>query len=295
MRTKFGLLAAAVAVLSTAFAAGAQGGPPAEKFPRGTLVDAEGKRVEGGRLLEMLRAADFILVGEQHTSRCDHLAQARLLELMAFGGLRAAVGVEMVGVEQQRALDLFNQRRIPACRLDDALLWGENWGFDFNLYRPIFETAEAFDLPVVALNIPFYLAHMIAEGRIDPQTVLPRNLVPDPVIPPPPEQLARLSDEISLHQQMLGISDGEQALERFAYVQSLWDSQMAEVSLRAYARLERPVVVLAGKGHVERGYGIASRLRALAPGVRILSVLPWRGKEAPEPLDADLFFYCPGE
>lgn len=64
----------------------------------------------------------------------------------------------------------------------------------------------------------------------------------------------------------------------FIRVQSLWDTAMAERAVRAHKREGRPVVILAGGGHVEHGFGIASRLRALDPKAKSLLVMPVRGE-----------------
>ena len=96
----------------------------------------------------------------------------------------------------------------------------------------------------------------------------------------------------------------QKPFERFLWTQSLWDSAMAEEARHVH-RLEQrihaqrtpqdkigPLVILAGGGHVEYGYGIASRLSLLDPGSRILSVLPFSGK-IPDPRSADLFYEKP--
>jgi S1-C subfamily serine protease len=57
--------------------------------------------------------------------------------------------------------------------------------------------------------------------------------------------------------------------------------------------MRRPVVVIAGGGHVEHGWGIASRLATFDPQGQRLLVMPWRGGELPDKSEADLFFYCP--
>jgi len=53
------------------------------------------------------------------------------------------------------------------------------------------------------------------------------------------------------------------------------------------------VVVLAGSGHVEQGWGIAERLKAFDPEGEVLSVVPWRGPAGLGPSVSDVFFYCP--
>lgn len=90
-------------------------------------------------------------------------------------------------------------------------------------------------------------------------------------------------------------------LDRFMLIQSLWDSTMAEqaVEIRKSARLGRikqpaealpPMVILAGAGHVEYGYGIASRIKVFDPGARIVLVMPFSG-ESPDRGAADLYYY----
>lgn len=80
--------------------------------------------------------------------------------------------------------------------------------------------------------------------------------------------------------------------ERFMLVQSLWDSTMAEQAQTLRQSAGTPVVILAGVGHVEKGYGIAYRLRLLDPAARIIAILP-TDNLSPSAQDADLFFYSP--
>ena len=64
----------------------------------------------------------------------------------------------------------------------------------------------------------------------------------------------------------------------FLRVQSLWDTTMAEQAIRAHKQTGRPVVILAGSGHVEHGFGIASRLKKLDPRGATLLIMPVRGE-----------------
>lgn len=89
------------------------------------------------------------------------------------------------------------------------------------------------------------------------------------------------------------------ALERFLLVQSVWDSTMAEQAVLVRqrhqeqpVRAHRPLVILAGSGHVEFGHGIAHRLLTLDPQARILSIMPFSDR-LPESGAADLFYYSP--
>jgi uncharacterized iron-regulated protein len=90
----------------------------------------------------------------------------------------------------------------------------------------------------------------------------------------------------------------QNAFDRFLLIQSLWDSVMAEqarILLRSPEMRERgrgPMVILAGGGHVEYGYGIAHRLKVAEPEARVLLVMPF-SDALPDPKQADFFYYSP--
>ena len=91
----------------------------------------------------------------------------------------------------------------------------------------------------------------------------------------------------------------QEPFARFLLIQSLWDSTMAEQAVLVREKAARlapespgPLVILAGGGHVERGFGIAHRLSWLAPGSRVLSIMPF-SLERPAPGEADIFYYSP--
>jgi uncharacterized iron-regulated protein len=97
-----------------------------------------------------------------------------------------------------------------------------------------------------------------------------------------------LREEYEAHRGKLG---DQVDFEHFALVQSMWDSKMAFEAVRAARTLGRPVVIIAGAGHVE-SLGIPYRLQALGPELPVLAIQPWRGGKKPGN-DADAYFYCP--
>jgi hypothetical protein len=186
--------------------------------------------------------------------------------------------------------------------------------------------AEKFDLPVIALNIPrqtlvtFRDKGNMGLGEAD------RNALPRRIIPASPAQKAALAMQVGLHQSMRTADTPEAApkdapsagtqspgamprkppsmdemAEKFYLVQALWDSMMAEQALAWKERLARPMLILAGSGHVEHGWGIEYRLRTLDPKAACLSVMPVRDEAdfkaqtdaAQRPLPADqVYFHC---
>jgi uncharacterized iron-regulated protein len=254
-------------------------------------------RIAPAALAAAAAGARYVLVGESHDNACDHRAQAAVVAALADAGRPPAVGLEQVDVQRQPVLDRFSRGELDVASLPADLDWQAKWGVDFDRYRPIFAVAAARHLPVVALNLPAELVRAFGAkgaGGLPPEG---RALLPPEILPPPAEQEATLRRAFEAHHHdphaTAAGPGGEDPVARFARVQSLWDTTMAARAIDAARRLDRPVAILAGAGHVERGWGIESRLARLDPGGPVLSILPWRGGEDLDPADADLFFYCP--
>jgi len=294
--------------------------------PPGAFLSATAEPLPDAEIVRLARRADFILMGESHTNPCDHAVQTRLIEALAKSGQRFSIGLEMLPVTSQSVLDGFNAREITADDLDEEVGWEKLWGYSYALYKPIFELAEKFDIPVIGLNIPRQtLVTFRDKGNADLSTA-DRNALPRRIIPVSPAQKAALEMQVGLHQSMRTVGTPaatpkdtpaadtktpgvmpikppamNEMAEKFYLVQALWDSMMAEKALAWKEKLTRPMLILAGSGHVEHGWGIEYRLRTLDPKAACLSVMPVRDEEdfkaqtdtAQRPLPADqVYFHC---
>jgi uncharacterized iron-regulated protein len=273
--------------------------PPWDSPSPGSFLAADASLLPDSAVVDMARQAHFILMGESHTNPCDHAVQARLIEALAQSGHRFSIGLEMLPVTSQPVLDRFNERRITAADLGEEVGWEKLWGYSYALYRPIFELAERFDLPVAGLNIPRQTLVAFRDKGNAGLTQADRDALPRRIIPASPAQQKALEMQVELHQTMRAASQSEQAdapatkaqampgsppsmasmAEKFYLVQALWDSMMAEQALAWKDKLERPMLILAGSGHVEHGWGIEFRLRTLDPKAVCLGVMPVRGAE----------------
>ncbi len=257
----------------------------------GDLIDRDGRRFPLQALAAVGVQTDFILVGEGHKNECDHGVQARVVEAMALSPRPPAVALEMVAVDRQAVLDDFLAGRVPLSGLAEALDWKDRWGYGFEMYRPVFELALKHKLPLFALNVRPDVIRKVSRDGLESLSPEEAAELPSPVIPQPKEQEQFLLEAMRLHKGREQAGPAE--AERFMLVQSIWDTQMAMRSIMARRRFERPVVVLAGMGHVENGWGIASRLRKLDPAASFLLMAPWRGVGNFTPAAADSFFFCP--
>jgi uncharacterized iron-regulated protein len=242
-----------------------------------------------GGVVEHVRGQDYVLMGESHGSACDHEAQALFIQALCRSGFRPVLGLEMVGRNHQNVLDLFHARKMSVPELEKALAWESTWGHDFTLYQPVFAVARRFDLQLVALNMP-----LGASSRAGVALQAPAKVIPGPV-----GQKQALRRQFEMHEAMRAFGDKGMSLEDFLQAQFLKDSKMAEAAHKA--RMDHPgriVLVLAGSGHLEGGWGIESRLRDIDPRASILRVLPVRNFETINrgvDVQDGLFYYCPLE
>lgn len=290
------ILVLALALLLGACARPATGPPMTRTeapLPRpGQLILEPGRVLSAQDFVRQAANAAYVLIGESHTSPCDHQVQAGLLSALATGPRPPALGLEMVAEDQEAVLEDFNAGRIPLDQLEERLNWKENWGHAFDQYRPLFALARAHGLPVSGLNLPFAVVRRATREGMEALTPEERAHFPAVVIPPPREQETMLLEVLSQHKGNATAPDSGR-MERFFRTQAAWDTNMAERTADLRRRTGRPVVVVAGSGHVDHGWGIAHRLAVLDPGAEALLVSPWRGNEPWDQKAGDLFFYCP--
>lgn len=257
---------------------------------KGDLVSKYGDKIDFEKITEIAAGYDYILIGEGHRNPVDHKVQQDVLAALSSNGDGVSMGLEMVAVDMQTVLDDFGKGQVAVDALAEELEWSKRWGYPFPHFRKHFEIARRNSVPVVGLNVPTAITRKISKEGIDALTDDERALLPKEIVPPATAQRTFLDAVFGLHEKK--DPKDEQQRERFHLVQSIWDSKMAEEAVRIRKKYNWPVLVIAGSGHVEHGWGIAKRIRWYDPGARVLSIMPWRGGE----FDADagdLFFYSP--
>lgn len=261
----------------------------------------------GGSVLDAdafcrLQGAAYILMGESHTSPCDHQAQETLLALIGTSSQdlwphgKPVLALEMVATDRQAVLDRFNSQQIGLEALRRELDWDRTWGHPWELYAPVFQTARKAGLPLHAANVPQRLVELVRTRGLDAARAASRENrqhLPETIILPQPEQVEFLRKFFSRHSEVIKTRD-DAGFERFIRIQSLWDTAMAQNLVRLRGETGRPVLLLVGTGHVEHGWGVKRRLREFDPGAPVLSLLPARtAEELQEAAAGELRFPCP--
>ncbi|CAM2061372.1 hypothetical protein DSUL_60284 [Desulfovibrionales bacterium] len=191
----------------------------------------------------------------------DHEIQAHCLDILATTGPSPAVGLEMLDVTRQPALDLWNIGHLYTRTenyvleaLSQAVDWPKAWNHSFELYTSVFRVALRHRLPLYALNLPHALVRKVGFGGLEALSPEELRQIPNPIIMPHPVQRVSLKTIVK-HHQRLAKDKGRPVFDtdRFFLVQTLWDTKMATEALALRYRLSRPIVVLAGARHIGHG------------------------------------------
>ncbi len=235
-----------------------------EAPPLGVWSYAEKRFLSFGQFIDKLSDADLICVGENHDSDLHHHVQLRIIKGLFANDERLGVGMEMFQRPFQPALDRYVRGEIA----EDAFLkeseYRQRWGFDWSLYRPILEFSRKNQIPVAALNVPRELTQRLSKVGRDGLTA---------------EEKAQLGDidfHVKAHRdywferlaKMHGKTDiPQEQKERSYQVMTAWDGFMADSAARFQKeRGLRRMVLLAGSGHIDRGFGIPARAAKLTGG-----------------------------
>lgn len=260
---------------------GARAAEPAGCVPVGAWVypgSSEGR----GDVLEMLAERSVVLLGESHDEAEHHRWQLHTIAALFSRQPDMVLGFEMFPRRVQPVLDRWSKGELSEADFLREVDWPRIWGFDTELYLPLFHFARMHRLPMLALNVDRETSRRVAEKGI----AIPsgeREDVGDPA-PASSSYRDRLFAAFKEHrdsgQEEAG-ADSER-FSRFLQAQLFWDRAMAEAITGARRNGRRPLVVgIMGKGHVEYGQGVAHQLAAL--GVDdVATALPWHvGADCP--------------
>lgn len=209
---------------------------------------------------DVAAAADghrFVYLGESHDRARHHEMQAAIVEALVRRGRTVIVGFEMFTRPVQDELNPWTLGWLSEDEFIERSQWKTQWGFDYGLYRPIFEAVRRNRLPMVALNVPRDWVRAVGRGG-------PSALTPEQSSQVPPLYLAN-SDHRSVFEALMGGHpvSGTQGENIYA-AQVLWDEGMADTALKYLDRFPKSAstvfVVIAGSGHVMYGQGINYRI-----------------------------------
>lgn len=240
------------------------------------LVPGTGTRT-APELTATLAKRRVVLLGEGHDIPEHHRWQLQTIAALHAQRPDMVLGFEMFPRTAQPVLDRWVAGDLSEAQFLRDTDWKRTWGYDAQMYLPIFHFARMNRIPMLALNIDPALPREIAAAGLAAIPAARREGVSDPA-PPLPDYESFVFDSYSQHARG---DDGrapareDASFRRFLEAQLVWDRAMAERVAGVFATRPGAVVVaLMGTGHLMNGWGVPHQLRAL--GVRDAAVLlPW--------------------
>ncbi|MCC6404267.1 MAG: ChaN family lipoprotein [Fimbriimonadaceae bacterium] len=228
---------------------------------------------EAAKAAEGLR---FVFVGESHDNPYHHRAQADMIEALVAEGRLVSVGFEMFTRDNQDSLAPWTLGQWTEVEFIQKASWKTQWGFDYALYRPIFEAVRKHGLPMYALNVPRDWVREVSRSGVESLTPERRAWVPGLDL--------GWNDHRKVFDSLMEGHPPGAALDGMYRGQVTWDTGMAQSAMDAVAKSKNPrrvMVVVAGIGHMMYGVGINGRITAKT-GERVLNVACISGSGARE-------------
>lgn len=218
-----------------------------------------GEPVPFEALLDDLATVRVIYLGEFHTIARHHEQQAELLKALADKDVKLAMGMEMFSVEQQPLLDRWQRGSDDVDALITAL--GPGHWTNLKAYAAVLLGARERGIPIIGLNASDRLVRNLARNGLEGLTPEEKKNVPEGLsnINPLNDRLLRL--KLRVHKAFQ-----DKTLDRIVLAQALRDATMAQAAARFLQSPEgkdRVMLVIAGGGHVNYGFGIPDRLKRI--------------------------------
>ncbi len=212
------------------------------------------KKINLKDLEKIIALSDVVYVGESHDQIKDHMAQLKALEfLYKAKGKKIAVGFEMLNFTLQPILDDYAKGNISEYEFLEKANWEKEWGFDFNLYKPLFDFARDKKLKALALNMPKRIVAKIARVGLKGLNPEDRKLLP--------ENIHISTDEKYLDYLKAAFENGPMSgmfkFENYLASMSTWNEVMgAKMADFLNENKKYSGLVIAGNGHLIYNAGI---------------------------------------
>jgi len=230
-----------------------------------------------------------VYVGETHDQANDHLAQLEALKMLyAVRGKDTAVGFEMLNVKLQPILDSYASGAISEAEFLVKADWKKEWGFPFEIYKPIFDFVREKGLKAFALNIPRGIVSKVARNGLKALTAEENALLPaDMQMSKDPRYLDFLRESFDGH----GASPMPSTItwENYLDAMMIWNEVMG-AGAAAYLNSNPAggIVVVAGNGHVQYNAAIPFSTARRVPGLESASFYTEGAQACPSSLTEEM-------
>ena len=228
----------------------------------GSLLSGRtGRPIVFERMIDEMMAARIVHVGETHNSMPMHEIELRVIQALYERDHHLAIGLEMVPVTLQEALDKWTAGILTKEEFQREVRWYVTWNFNFGYYEKIFDFAREHRLPIYALNAPREVINKIRMRGWDALTDTEKAFFPGPPDTTNADHrtLIRTIFESSEIPEAMKGAGLDMMFEGLYRSQSAWDEVMGANAVRAVNAEGRRVVVCVGSGHLLYNLGLNRR------------------------------------
>ena len=251
----------------------------------GAVLSGEtGAAVDFERMIRDMMTSRIVHVGETHDSMPMHELQFQVIRALYARDKHLAVGLEMLPVTVQEALNKWTSGILTKDELIREIRWYVNWNFNFGYYEKIFDFAREHRLPIYALNIPREIITKIRMRGWDALSEEEKALIPGTpdVTNQDHRTLIRTVFESSDIPHAMKGPGLDSVFEGLYRSQSAWDEVMGANAVRGVESEGRRVVVCVGSGHLLYNLGLNRRAyeRSKMPFKTVIAVAIPAGKKS---------------
>lgn len=217
---------------------------------------ANGRATEVSAIAKAAAPVKFLLFGESHDNKNHKEALAGIIRALTAEGRTVIVGLEMFTRPNQKNLNPWSMGYWSDEQFQTEADWKNQWGFDYSIYKPLFDVVKELRLPMVALNVPRDWVRAVTRRTYED--------LPDDIKGQVPPIDRSNANHKMVFDALMGDHPPTASQPDMYGAQVYWDTAMADSALKAMKHWtdssDRIMVILAGSGHVIYGQGINYRL-----------------------------------
>ena len=232
-----------------------------------------GKELTATQLAQKLTKYDVVFFGEYHDQGEIHKAELDLLQaLHKIKGEKLAMSMEMFEVDNQEKLDSFLAGSLSE---EDFLATSRPWPNYKTDYAPLVNFAKEHNMPVVAANVPRFLAAHVAKNNASTAGIEAQYQKWLPKRTYAPEGAYKNKFYAQMNSPEAPMKMPPARLAAVYAAQCLKDDKMAE-SMAAFSDAHKQMQLLHINGcfHSDGHLGTAQKLEALRPELKVAVITP---------------------
>ncbi len=240
-----------------------------------------GKELSAAQLAQRLQKYDVVFFGEFHDQSEIHQYELELLKAMYKAkGAKLALSMEMFEADNQSKLNNFLADTLSE---EDFLAASRSWPNYRTDYAPLVNFAKEKKMPVIAANVPRFLAAHVAKNNASTEGIAEQyqQWLPQHTYAPEGAYKDKFYAQMSSPEAPMKMPPTRLAAVYAA--QCLKDDKMAE-SIAAFADAYPDIQILHINGcfHSDAHLGTAQKLEALRPELKVAVITPLERKQKGE-------------